>query len=135
MTWEWWITAVLFLLSFLNGIYTFNANLYSQEPQGVYEYLLSKRTALVNKRSVVLFFNNARPHTAWIHTGDMHLLLSRQQNGLNNKRFSQEDQIKTILENSLSSRPAGFFLRVIIKLPDKWEEVIPNNGEYTIHWN
>ena len=41
------------------------------------------------------------------------------QNSLNDKTFSQEDQMKTFLENFLSLKPAEIYLRGINKLPDK----------------
>ena len=57
------------------------------------------------------------------------------QNALNDKKkCSQEDQVKTFEENS-SSKPAKFYLRGIDNLSDRWQEVIQNNGGYTIEWN
>ena len=47
------------------------------------------------------------------------------------KDFSQ-DQVKTFVVNFLNSKLAEFYLRRINKLPDKWQDVIQNNGEYTI---
>ena len=40
--------------------------------------------------------------------------------------------MKTFMENSLSSKLAEFYLRGTEKLPDRWQEVIKNNGKYTI---
>ena len=37
-------------------------------------------------------------------------------------------------ENFLSSKPAEFYVRGINDLPDKWQEVIQNNGVYDIDW-
>ena len=48
------------------------------------------------------------------------------------KKCSQKDQIKTFVENFFSSKAAEFYLRGTNKLPDKWQEVIQNNGEYII---
>ena len=53
------------------------------------------------------------------------------QNILNDKWFSQEDQVKMIVENFLCRKSAEFYSRGISKLPDKCQEVIHNNGEYT----
>ena len=39
------------------------------------------------------------------------------------------------VENFLRLKPAEFYLRRINMLLDKWQEVIQNNGEYTIDWN
>ena len=54
---------------------------------------------------------------------------------LNDKNFPQEDQIKTFVENSLNRKPAKFYFWGINKQPDKWQEVIQNNNEYTFDWN
>ena len=43
--------------------------------------------------------------------------------------------MKTFMENFLNSKPTEFFLSVIKKLPNKWQEVIQNNSEYTIDLN
>ena len=39
------------------------------------------------------------------------------------------------MENFSSSKPAEFYLKGINKQPDKWQEVIQNNGKYTTDWN
>ena len=36
------------------------------------------------------------------------------------------------IENFLNSKPVESNLRGINKLPDQWQEMIQNNGEYTI---
>ena len=32
-------------------------------------------------------------------------------------------------------KPAESYVSGIHKLPDKWQEVIQNNSEYTVHWH
>ena len=39
--------------------------------------------------------------------------------------------MKTFLENILSPKQIEFYVRGINKLPEKWQEVIQNNSEYT----
>ena len=51
------------------------------------------------------------------------------------KTFSQEDQVKTFVENFLSLKSTEFYMRAINKLTDEWHEVIQNNGEGAIDWN
>ena len=72
------------------------------------------------------------PYSPDLAPSDFHFFRSLQ-NVLKNKKFSQEEQVKTFVENFLSSKPAEFYLRGINKLPDKWQqEMIQNNGEYII---
>ena len=91
-------------------------------------------------------YDNARPHAAWItqekycilaglfypihHIHQtFHHLFPSLRNVLNNKKFSQEDQVKKFVGNYLSRKPAEFYLREINKLLDKWQELILNNGK------
>ena len=46
---------------------------------------------------------------------------------MNDEKFSQEDQVKTFVENLLSSKSAEFYLRGINILFGEWQEVIQNN--------
>ena len=46
-----------------------------------------------------------------------------------------QDQVKRFVENLLSLSPAEFCLKGINKIPEKCQEVIKNNGKYTIDWN
>ena len=62
-------------------------------------------------------------------------LLRSLQNSLNEKKFSQEDQMKTFVENLLSLKTSWIYLRWINALHDEWLAVIQNNDEYTIDWN
>ena len=48
------------------------------------------------------------------------------------QKNSQEDRVKTSVENFLSLKLARFYLREINNLLDKRLEVIKNNDEYTI---
>ena len=72
-----------------------------------------------------------QPYTPAFVLSDFHLLRFLQI-ALNNKKFSQEDQVKMLVENFLSSKSAEFYLRGINKLSDKWQEVIENKVDYII---
>ena len=94
---------------------------------------------LVKRRNVMLLHDNTKPPSArmtqekilnldWsvlphpsylldIAPSDFHFFYSLQ-NVLNDKRFSQEDQVKRFVENFLSSKPAEFYLIGINKLPE-----------------
>ena len=57
------------------------------------------------------------------------------QNALNDKYFSQEDLVKSFLENFFCSQIVEFYLREINKQSDIWSVVIQNNGDFIIDWN
>ena len=73
-------------------------------------------------------------HKSELVPSDFQLFLF-QQNAQNDKKFSQEDQMKIFVENILSLRPAVFYLSGINKVLDKWQKVIENFGKYTIDWD
>ena len=96
----------------------------------------------INIRNIVLSNDNTRPHSAripmekyWIlpHPSYSQDLASRNfrlfrslENAVNNKKALM------FVENFLNSKPIKFYSRGINKLPDKCQEVIQNNGKYTI---
>ena len=47
----------------------------------------------------------------------------------------KKDHIKTFVENGFSFKLAEFYLRGIRNLPDKWQDWMKKNEEYTIDWN
>ena len=69
------------------------------------------------------------PYSPNLTPSDFHVFCSL------NDKFSQKDQVKMFVEIFLSLKSAEFYLRGINKFPNKWQEMIQNNGEYTINWN
>ena len=51
------------------------------------------------------------------------------------KKFFSGRSGENVYGKILSSKSAVFYLRKIKKLPAKWQEMIENNGKYTIHWS
>ena len=54
------------------------------------------------------------------------------QNSLMGTNFSNEDLVREYVENIFTSKPAEFYAKGIEELPDKWQQVIANDGEYII---
>jgi len=46
--------------------------------------------------------------------------------------FSNEDQVREFVKNFSMSKPEEFYAKGIKDLPDKWQQVIENDGEYII---
>ena len=149
----WWDRRGIIHFELLNRNETVTADLYVQQLQRVHQSLLEKRPALVNRKNVVLLHDNARPHTARVTQenvlelgcsvlphppyspdlvpSDYHLFRSLQ-NSLMGTNFSNEDQVREFVENFFTSKPAEFYAKGIEELPDKWQQVIANDGEYII---
>jgi hypothetical protein len=60
---------------------------------------------------------------------DFHLFRSLQH-FLKGRRFENIDEMGEALEEFFDSKDAEFYRRGIMKLPEKWEEVIEVDGEY-----
>ena len=75
------------------------------------------------------------PAKKW--NGSKKLMYSGVDEGLSshNEKIFSRDQGKMFVENFLSSKPAEFYMRRINQRPDKWLEMIENNGKYTVIWN
>ena len=109
-----WYHLVRFDLVFLNRNRALIADLYRQHLPRVHGNILRKHPAFVNRRNSVLLFINARSHSARITPESRSL-----QNALNDKKISQENRVKTFVENLLSLKSAEFYKRGINKLPNK----------------
>ena len=111
---------------------------------------LRKFSTHINKRNFVLLQDNARPHSArlmqekyWIEASlfysihHIHQILHQVISifcFLKNALWWQK-YFSRLGENNLWKVSDDFYLRRISKPPDKWQEVIKNNGKYTIELN
>ena len=71
------------------------------------------------------------PYSPDLAPSDYHLFRSLQ-NSLMGTNFSNEDQVREFVENFFTSKLAEFYAKGIEELPDKWQQVIANDGEYII---
>ena len=107
---------------------------------------------LVNGKHIIFHQDNARPHVSlmtrqkllklgWevlihppyspdIAPSDFHLFRSLQ-NSLNGKNFNSLEVCKRYLEQFLDQKDK-FWEDGIMKLPEKWQNVVEQNGEYVV---
>ncbi|EZA48928.1 Histone-lysine N-methyltransferase SETMAR [Ooceraea biroi] len=112
-----------------------------------------KRRELVNRKGVVFHHDNARPRTSlvtrekllqlgWdvlphppyspdLAPSDYHSFRSLQ-NALNGKTLTADEDIKSLLELFFAEKDKNFFERGIMKLPEKWQKIIKQNGQYIV---
>ena len=55
------------------------------------------------------------------------------QNSLNRKTFNDDEAVKSCLVQFFSDKDQKFYAHGIVKLPERWQNVIEKNGEYIIH--
>lgn len=141
----WWNVKGVVHWELLANNSTINADTYCQQLDRVAQKLQGKQDR------VYFLHDNARPHVAnvtcekllelgWttlVHPPyspdlaptDYHLYRSLSDH-FREKKFEDEDSIKTELANFFASQPAQFYERGILSLPDRWRQVVVNNGMY-----
>ena len=72
------------------------------------------------------------PYSLDFSPTDHHLFCSLQ-NFLNGETFNSEEKVCQAVENFFQSKPTTFYKEGIDKLPERWEKVIRNNGEYIMN--
>lgn len=130
---------------------TINSEIYCAQLERLNETLCAKRPELVNRRGVILHQDNARPHTSlvtrqkilqlgWevlphppyspdIAPSDYHLFLSLQ-NSHRGKNLHSSDDLKRHLQQFFDSKAPTFYSDGILCLPERWQQVLDNNGQY-----
>lgn len=129
-----------------------DGHLYQQQLIRLKQVLHEKRPDYSNRHETVLLqYDNARPHTSilvkktleefgWevlphppyspdIAPSDYHLFRS-MQHGLSEQRFNNLLDVKKWLDDWVNSKEENFFYRGIHLLPERWENVISNDGHY-----
>ncbi|CAK9820322.1 Histone-lysine N-methyltransferase SETMAR [Anthophora plagiata] len=149
----WWGRKGIIHYELLPRNETVTAALYVQQLARVQEKLEEKRPALVNRKGVMLLHDNARPHTARIaeekipdlkwsvllhppYSPDLVLtdnyLFRFLQSSLSGKKFNNNNEVREYIDTFIACKDPDFFASGVDKLPDKWEKVIFNNGDYIL---
>ena len=107
----------------------------------------------MNRKGVIFHQDNATPHTSlatrqtllrlgWevmlhppyspdLAPSDYYLFRSLQ-NSLNGKTFNYDEAVKSHSVQSFADKDQKFYEHGIMKLPEKWQKVIEQNGKYII---
>uniref|UniRef100_A0A0N5BM18 HTH_48 domain-containing protein n=1 Tax=Strongyloides papillosus TaxID=174720 RepID=A0A0N5BM18_STREA len=150
----WWDRSGPIYYELLPHSQVVSADLYCQLLSNLDKEIKRKRPTLANRKGIILLQDNARPHVALktrkkldelcyevlphpayspdVAPSDYHLFLSLQ-NFLNGRSFRNDDEVKSALSEYFSKKDRVFFESGIDKLPDKWRQVVNNNGQYIVN--
>ena len=132
---------------------TINSNVYYHQLIKLDKEIKEKRSELATRRRSTFHQDNVRPHTSsvtrktlleldWevmphlpyspdLAPSDYHLFPSLQNN-LNGKTFDSNEAVKNKLIQVLASKNQTFYGSGIMKLTERWQKVIEQNGQYII---
>ena len=149
----WWDWKGVLYYELLSENQTINSSKYCSQLAQMKAVLDKKRPELVNRKLIIFHQDNARPHVslmtrqkllqlAWevlihpqyspdIACSDFHLFQSLQ-NSLNGKNFNSLEDCKRHLEQFFAQNDKKFWEDGIMKLPEKWQKVVEQKGEYVV---
>ena len=150
----WWdYKGVVYFKLLLNNWRTINLDVYCQQLVKLEETIKQKRPELTNRKGIVFHHDDARPRVSlatrtkllelgWevmshppyspdLAPSDYHFFRSLQ-NFLNGKNLSNNDDLKSHLIEFFAAKDQEFYQRWIMKLPERWQKVIEQNGHQSI---
>ncbi|GFT51043.1 histone-lysine N-methyltransferase SETMAR [Trichonephila clavipes] len=138
---------------FLPDNTTINSEVYCHQLDKLNDALQQKRSELINRKGVVLHQDNAKPHTSLVsrqkllqlewdtmphppYSPDLapsdYYLFRSPPNFLDGKTFTSNEEVKNHLDQFFASKDQKFYERGIMLLPEKWQKVLDQNGQYII---
>jgi len=151
----WWDFKGIVFFELLPDNTTINSEVYCQLDK-LNDSLKQKRPELINRKGVVFHQDNARPHTSLVtrqkllqlgwdvlphppYSPDLapsdYYLFRSLQNFLEGKTFPSNEKVKNHLDQFFASKEQKFYERGIMLLPEKWQKVLDQNGQYIIQKN
>ncbi|KFM57645.1 Mariner Mos1 transposase, partial [Stegodyphus mimosarum] len=130
---------------------TINSDVYIEQLAKLNNAVEEKRPESTNRKGVVFHHDNAKPHTSLItrqkllelgwdvfphppYSPDLapsdYVLFRPLQNSLNGKNFNNDDDVKSYLIQFFANKNQKFYERGIMMLPERWQKVIDQNGQY-----
>ena len=143
----------LIFFEFLPRNQTINSDVYCRQLNKLNAAIKEKRPELVNCKGVIFHHDNATPQSSlttrqkllrlgWeviLHppyspdlTPSGYYLFISLQNSLNGKIFNDDEAVESHMDQFFSDKDQQFYERRIMKLPERWQKVIEQNGKYII---
>jgi len=148
----WWDQLGVIYYELLKPSQTITGDLYRTQLMRLSRALKEKRPQYFERHDkVILQHDNARPHVAkvvkkyletlkWevlshppyspdVAPSDYHLFRS-MAHGLKDQHFQSYEQVQNWIDSWIASKDEQFFQRGIRLLPERWQKVVENNGQY-----
>ena len=147
----WWNIKGIFYFELLPRNQTINSNVYCRQLMKLVKEMKEKRPELATRKCVIFHQDNARPHTSLVshekllelgwkvmphppYSADLapsdYYLFRSLQNYLNGKTFDSNEAVKNELIQFFASKNQTFCESGIMKLTERWQKVIEQNGQY-----
>ncbi|GFV77502.1 mariner Mos1 transposase [Trichonephila clavipes] len=117
----WWDRKGSVYYELLKQGETINADLYCNQLDKLNAAIKEKKPALATRKGIVFHHDNALPHTA--------LISAKLSNG---KKFKSFESVSKAVADYFNSKDENFYKIGIYKLPERWQQVVANNGAYSI---
>lgn len=149
----WWDRKGPVYYEFLKEGQTINANVYCNQLDKLDAAIKEKRPVLASRKGIMFHHDNARPHTAMVtqqklnalgwkilshppYSPDIapsdYYLFRSLQNYLMGKKFNSFEGLSKSVAEYFESKNEKFYASGIDRLPERWQQVITNNGNYVI---
>ncbi|GFW35236.1 histone-lysine N-methyltransferase SETMAR [Trichonephila clavipes] len=147
----WWDYKGIVHFELLPPNRTINSDVYIEQLTKLNNAVEEKRPELTNRKVVVFYHDNAKPQTSLVtrqkllelgwdvlphspYSPDLassdYFLFRSLQNSLNGKNFNNDDDVKLYLIQFFANKNQKFYERGIMMLPERWQKVIDQNGQY-----
>ena len=150
---KWWHFKRIVYFELLPDNTTINSELYCNQLDKLSDELKEKRPELDNWDGVVFHADNASPHSSLVtrqkllqlewdvlshppYSPDLapsdYYLFRSLQNFLNSRTFTSNQDVKNQLNLFFASKDQKLFEREINLLPERWQKILDQNGQYNI---
>lgn len=148
--WDW--KGIVYYEVLPHGL-TLNSNLYCKQLDNLNEAIAKKRPEISNRKGVVSHHGNARPHTSLMtrqkltdlgwevlthppYSPDLapsdYYLFRSLQNSLDGLKLTSKEDCEKHLSQFFAKKSQKFYTDGIMRLPEKWQKVIDQNGTYLL---
>lgn len=146
----WWDWKGVLYYELLPPNQTIDSAVYCSQLERLKAAVEQKRPALANRKGIVFHHDNARPHVSlqtrqkFLEFGwevithppyspdPVYHLFRSLQNSLNGKQYNSLEECKKHIDEFIAQKTEQFWEDGITKLPERWKQVIDQNGSYII---